>query len=803
MQLDVLPAEVELNLLLDERLRRLNTRKLLTYFPETGPLRRELYKKHMEFFRLGFDHSFRAFLAGNRCLSPWTFIERPDSQSIQIVELLTSEDRRVLSWDGESECVAHISDGFVKGIEPAFRVVLDNGEFFDCSRKHRVLTSEGWISFGRLMSLSSGLHLTYRVEDFEASCVEGGYLYDRQPLSVKDTYQEQPQEVGDAQRQRLIFSLEDVTEHTLQCIRACLNDDRLTNPGDLDRLSDLFSQFSGASVPQNALRTTEKHRALSKFVTEYGQRLKDGTDFHDQALESFLSRLEMVDCDAATKLQLALSSGQRMPQYLSFGCPDCSFPELTVHESHISIFYSFEHPHLVGDRYIVAVVPIGLQPIIDGSVKGLKNYRAAGVYHHNTGKTESGGGYELVLHLTGRYPDWWEGALFDAPIRAWAAGDTSKTVRDIIQYKLLGAYGKFGTGLIPADDIVKFTTKTGVAEAIDTITVKHYDPDGIYDGESYLVLKSYDQGRESFQGTEQDVIWLDEESDEAIRGECVMRLMTTNGLLIETMTPLKGITPLIQTYLPNGAATSEVEVSEDKAIVMAGWDDVPHLGEAEKAKMYAETPPYLRDARSKGIPSLGSGAIYPVPETEITVEDFPIPDYWPRLYALDVGWNRTAALWGVWNRDSDIIYLVSEHYRGQAEPSVHANAIRARGSWINGVIDPAARGRSQRDGKKLIVDYRELGLRLTEAENAVESGIYDVWQRLSSGRLKVFKSMQNWLSEYRMYRRDEKGQIVKVNDHLMDDMRYLIAAPEHLWTVRKPEKTLVEPYRQQVPGVGL
>lgn len=423
---------------------------------------------------------------------------------------------------------------------------------------------------------------------------------------------------------------------------------------------------------------------------------------------------------------------------------------------------------------------------------------------NRVGKTEGGGGYEMTLHLTGRYPAWWEGARFDAPVRAWAAGDTGKTVREIVQDKLLGPWGNFGTGLIPADDIVRYTTKQGVPEAVDTLWVKHYDEHGVYDGDSKLAFKSYDQGREAFQGTEQDVIWLDEESNDAIRNECMLRLMTTDGLLIETFTPLRGITPIVRQYLANGVPENDSAVVDgDKALIMAGWDDAPHLGEQEKARMLAETPPHLKDARSKGIPSLGAGAIYPVPESEIVVPDMPIPDHWQRLYALDVGWNRTAALWGAWDRDSDTIYLIAEHYRGQAEPSIHADAIKARGKNLNGVIDPAARGRSQRDGESLLNAYKDLGLKLQLANNAREAGIYEVWQRLSTGRLKVFKSLHNWLTEYRMYRRDEKGNIIKENDHLMDDTRYLVMAEERHWKYRveKPEP-IVESFTPFDPALG-
>lgn len=414
-----------------------------------------------------------------------------------------------------------------------------------------------------------------------------------------------------------------------------------------------------------------------------------------------------------------------------------------------------------------------------GSTHGTRGFIAG----NRIGKTEGVGGYELTLHLTGRYPAWWEGTKFDSPVRAWVAGDTSKTVREITQEKLLGPWGKFGTGLIPGDDIVRYTAKAGVAEAVDTLWVKHYDGNGVYDGDSRVVFKSYDQGRESFQGSEQEIIWLDEESDDHIRTECVLRLMTTDGLLMETFTPLKGITPVVLQYLKNGEVPQDgsTVIGDDKALVMAGWDDAPHLGEAEKARMMAETQPHLRDARSKGIPSLGSGAIYPVPESEIKVPDFPIPAHWPRLYALDVGWNRTAAVWGAWDKDSDVIYLIAEHYRGQAEPSIHAMAIQAKGKWIPGEIDPASRGRSQKDGEQLFQTYKDLGLILNPAINGVESGIYEVWQRLSTGRLKVFASLSNWFSEYRLYRRDEKGRIVKDTDHAMDATRYLINAKASHW----------------------
>lgn len=216
-------------------------------------------------------------------------------------------------------------------------------------------------------------------------------------------------------------------------------------------------------------------------------------------------------------------------------------------------------------------------------------------------------------------------------------------------------------------------------------------------------------------------------------------------------------------------------------VVMATWDDVPHLSDEDKRELLTSIPPYQRDARSKGKPQLGAGAIYPVSEDDVLVDPFEIPAHWPRAYSLDVGWKRTAALWGAVDRENGMAYLYSEHYMGEAQPSVHAAAIRARGAWMQGVIDPAARGRGQKDGEELLQNYIDLGLNLSPAVNAVETGLLECWQMLSAGRLKVFKGvLPNWLTEFRIYRRDEKGKIVKVNDHLMDCMRYWVMSAMHV-----------------------
>lgn len=213
-------------------------------------------------------------------------------------------------------------------------------------------------------------------------------------------------------------------------------------------------------------------------------------------------------------------------------------------------------------------------------------------------------------------------------------------------------------------------------------------------------------------------------------------------------------------------------VNSSKYMVQAGWADVPHIDPDTQRELLENTPPHLRDARSKGTPSLGAGAIYPIEQSEFIVDPFAIPAHFAKGYGMDVGWNRTAAAFGAWDRDNDVLYIYAEHYRGHAEPSVHADSIKARGEWLIGACDWA--GTDQSTGERLIEIYQQLGLNVVRAEKGVEAGLLEVWQLLSSGRLKVFRSCQNWLNEHRLYRRDDKGRIVKQYDHLMDATRYLV-----------------------------
>lgn len=392
---------------------------------------------------------------------------------------------------------------------------------------------------------------------------------------------------------------------------------------------------------------------------------------------------------------------------------------------------------------------------------------------NRVGKTVAGA-YETTCHLTGRYPDWWQGKRFEKPTDGWACGANSQTTRDVVQGVLLGK--STGMGMIPVGAILHTTAGRGITGSIETVLVKH-----VSGKTSKLGFKTYEQGRRAFEGEAKDLIWCDEEPPMDVYTEMLYRLLTTKGILYTTFTPLLGMSEVVTSFLePEGE-----EVKRSKYVVQAGWKDVPHLDEEEKRKLTANTPLYQIKARTDGEPALGSGAIYPIAEAEIVVPVFVIPDTWPKAFGMDVGWKRTAVVWGAKDPGSGVVYLYSEHYQGQGEPASHAQAILSRGRWIPGVIDPACLGSSQIDGQQLMHIYRGLGLHLSPAVNAVEAGITEVWNLLVSGRLKVMENLTNWLREFRKYHRDDKGsgKVVKHDDHLMDATRYLVVSGRPRMTI--------------------
>ena len=459
-------------------------------------------------------------------------------------------------------------------------------------------------------------------------------------------------------------------------------------------------------------------------------------------------------------------------------------------------------------RWFVPGTPYGIDklPKHHAFFSASKDYQETYFSAANRVGKSYAGAFQTACHALTEYPSWWPGRKFAKAPDIWVVGDNKETVRDIIQKILLGDVGKMGTGMIPADKIKKVVYRPNSGGAVDYALIE-----SSCGGLSRIGFKSSEQGIVSFYGTEKDVIWLDELPPADIYSECYLRTMTTNGIMYVTATPLAGLTPLVLSFynsadfLPRGSeipgivklsredeeeklrdALRRGEIDQikktdntSKAVIIAGWQDAPWLNEDAKRRMLDATPPHLKESRSKGLPSMGSGTIYTIPLEEILVKDFDIPPHWKRVIGMDVGWNNTAVVWLAQNPDTKEVFVYSEYKRGQAEPVIHASAIKTRGDWIPIAIDPASRGRSQADGKQLFNMYRELGLKLFPADNAVEAGIYQVQEMLATGRLKFFRSLSELSKEYVVYRRDQKGRVVKDNDHLQDALRYAVCALKH------------------------
>jgi phage terminase large subunit-like protein len=422
---------------------------------------------------------------------------------------------------------------------------------------------------------------------------------------------------------------------------------------------------------------------------------------------------------------------------------------------------------------------------------------------------------EAAMHATGLYPTWWGGATFLKPTVGWAASITSQGTRDTVQRMLLGRPGEFGTGSIPKARIVDIKKAThGVADSVETITVKHIphldNPHGLEDGISRITLKTFDQGRERWQGDTLDWIWFDEEPPEDIYTEGMTR---TNGLGrfgFMTFTPLLGMSDVVKRFLVLKAPGTHTTVMT--------LDDALHYTPEQRKLIVAAYPMHERNARAKGIPMMGSGLIFPFEDEMIAEPAMQIPEYWPRLCGTDFGFaHPTAAVWVAHDRDTDVVHLYDAYRRAEASPIIHAAAIRARGAWINCAWPHDGSVRDSRgSGVTLAQQYRDLGCnmlkeRATHAPakgqregdggNSLEAGLMEMYDRFQTGRLKVAKHLADWFSEFHMYHRKE-GLVVKEGDDLMSATRIAIMMLRKANVRQRPKEKAVEGYKPTVPGMG-
>jgi phage terminase large subunit-like protein len=383
------------------------------------------------------------------------------------------------------------------------------------------------------------------------------------------------------------------------------------------------------------------------------------------------------------------------------------------------------------------------------------------------GKTIAGG-FEAAMHATGRYPDWWQGKRFDRPTIAWAAGVTGEGTRDNPQRVLLGRPGQHGTGAIPKKALAEITPARGVPDLVDTIKVRH-----VSGGTSRIGLKSYEQGREKWQGETLDWVWFDEEPPLDIYTEGLTRTNVIQGPVFMTFTPLLGMSETVGRFL--------LEPSLARHITTMTIDDAEHYTQAQRAAIAASYPPHEREARLKGTPALGSGRIFPITEESIAIDAIPVATHWPAIGGLDFGWDHpTAAVKLAWDRDADVVYVTATYRVREATPLIHAGALKPWGLNLQWAWPHDGLAHDKTSGEQLAEAYRKHGLKLLpdkaefdDGSSGVEAGLFAMLERMQTGRLKVFKHLADWFEEFRLYHRED-GRVVKLRDDLISATRYAL-----------------------------
>ena len=385
------------------------------------------------------------------------------------------------------------------------------------------------------------------------------------------------------------------------------------------------------------------------------------------------------------------------------------------------------------------------------------------------GKTMAGS-YEMACHLTGEYPDWWKGRRWERPVRCWAAGETGVATRDTVQKLLFGEPGdeeKLGTGMVPLENIGKTTLARGVANAYDTVFVRHKNG-----GQSVIKFKTYDQGREKWQGETLDIIWYDEEPPLELYTEGLTRTNATGGMIWMTFTPLKGMSSVYKRFNEN---------VKDRWRITMTIDDVGHYSEEKKAQIIASYEEYEREARVSGAPMLGEGRVWMVPEKNFVIPGFEIPDHWALIAGCDFGVDHpTAGAWLAWDRDNDVIYVTDCYRQKGANTATHASAFKGRGEKIPVSWPHDGHSRDKGSGEPLAAQWRKEKVAMLpqhaqfeDGSMSVEAGVAEINDRLTTGRFKVFSHLADWLEEYRHYHRKD-GLIVKEMDDILSATRYAV-----------------------------
>ena len=396
---------------------------------------------------------------------------------------------------------------------------------------------------------------------------------------------------------------------------------------------------------------------------------------------------------------------------------------------------------------------------------------------NRSGKTECGAA-ETVYLARGTHP-----YRKNKPnVFGWVVSPTAQVQRDVAQKKVLHYLRPDWIADIVMTSGRKDSPQTGV---IDQIVVKN-----VFGGTSVIGFKSFDQGREKFQGSSLDFVWFDEEPPKEIYEECLMRVIDKRGDIFGTMTPLKGLTFLYEEIYLNRKNNPEIwyEFME--------WEDNPYLSHKEIKLMESTLDESTLQSRKLGRFCTREGLVYPEFDERVhVVQPFPVPPEWQDNISIDPGLkNPLSAHWYAVDYDENV-YVIAEHYAAGKDIDYHAQAIHAMSEslgWkrdgkgrVSALIDSAAQQRTLASQKSVAELFYERDILANpRVEKDLFSGISRVKSYLNRGNglpdLYIFSSCPNLIREIKSYFWGSGDAPVKRDDHAMDELRYyLMSRPKN------------------------
>jgi hypothetical protein len=278
-----------------------------------------------------------------------------------------------------------------------------------------------------------------------------------------------------------------------------------------------------------------------------------------------------------------------------------------------------------------------------------------------------------------------------------------------------------------------------------------------------------------------------------------------------TFTPEQGMTETVASFInriqPGQSLTNATwDHASEKITSMKG--EKGHLSEDVMMQILSAYSPHEREMRRYGRPSIGSGLIFPVSEEELMIDPIQIEDHWPRIAAIDFGWDHpTAVVWCAIDNETETFYVYDCYRASKASPAVHAEIIKMRPHFIPIAYPHDGNRRDSMGNPGLADQYRGHGcnfklehftnppaLGQNKGSNSIEEGLMAMIQSMEAGKFKVFSTLPDWFEEFRMYHRKD-GKVVPLRDDIMSATRYAFQSQRYAIAGADPEWTSDLTYR--------